>query len=75
MNNSTLQKFINLYQLSKTLRFELKPVGKTELRKYHNKTLSEVEKSIKKKNNYNFTIGIISTFIYSTTKPFKFLLL
>ncbi|NUM51774.1 MAG: type V CRISPR-associated protein Cas12a/Cpf1 [Flavobacteriales bacterium] len=28
MNNTTLQKFTNLYQLSKTLRFELKPVGK-----------------------------------------------
>lgn len=30
MNNTTFDQFTNLYSLSKTLRFELKPVGRTQ---------------------------------------------
>ena len=30
MENKSIDSFINRYQLSKTLRFKLKPIGETE---------------------------------------------
>jgi len=59
MANSTLQKFTNLYQLSKTLRFELKPQGKTLENIVNNRLL---EKDEKRADGYKILKKVIDEF-------------
>lgn len=59
MNNSALQKFTNLYQLSKTLRFELKPQGKTLENIVNNRLL---EKDRKRAEGYKTLKKVIDEF-------------
>ncbi|PKP47250.1 MAG: type V CRISPR-associated protein Cpf1 [Bacteroidetes bacterium HGW-Bacteroidetes-12] len=54
-----LKKFTNLYQLSKTLRFELKPVGKT---KEHIETKGILKKDEERAVNYKLIKKIIDGF-------------
>jgi len=54
MNKKTFQEFTNLYELSKTLRFELKPVGNTLKMLRDNKVFEkdeEVSKNYKETKN------------------------
>jgi len=59
MANSTLQKFTNLYQLSKTLRLELKPQGKTLENIVNNRLL---EKDEKRADGYKILKKVIDEF-------------
>ncbi|PJA09799.1 MAG: hypothetical protein COX70_00780, partial [Flavobacteriales bacterium CG_4_10_14_0_2_um_filter_32_8] len=55
----TFQKFTKLYQLSKTLRFELKPQGKTLENIVNNKLL---EKDKKRAEGYKILKKVIDEF-------------
>lgn len=43
MNNKMISKFTNVYELSKTLRFELKPIGNTQKMLEENKVIEKDE--------------------------------
>jgi CRISPR-associated protein Cpf1 len=55
MSKKIFEEFTNRYELSKTLRFELKPVGETTKMLKENKVF-DIDENIKKK--------------YEATKPF-----
>ncbi len=54
IQNQIFEEFINLYSLQKTLRFELKPIGKTK--ETLQKWLKEIEQQEKDKESHNILL-------------------
>ncbi len=60
MDQKTFENFTNQYELSKTLRFELKPVGKTQKMLEENSVFEKdkfIQKNIRKLKNIYYIRG------------------